>query len=261
MNSAMLRPRLCDLFEDLHEPREVGSAVGVAEFGGEGAPADELHRQEGVAVGKRTEFVDGRIPGVRESGRDLRFLNEPLGGVAGPVAEEQHLDGDVAAELRLRAARTIPIPPRAISWATSYPGTRGTRGNAPAARPCRSRHNLDQTSRQQRRSRWKRFPRRPRASRAWFGRRCLGTVWGCFRTDAPTLTVSSAGMGVPTAGCDRFPWRPGRGIPEGRSKGSLVWCGLSGVYFTIRWLSLTCSSPRRTLLEISRGGARDHTSR
>src|SRR5262249_28060915 len=62
-------------------------------------PLNELHGQNGPAVGQGPEVVDGGDPGVLQLPGDARLVREP-GGRGGVRAEPllEQLDGDLAAE-------------------------------------------------------------------------------------------------------------------------------------------------------------------
>ena len=69
---------LADLLEGGEQAAAVGGRVGaVAEDRVEGAALDQLHGQEGAAVGQRAEVVDRRDAGVLELAGDPRLVDEP----------------------------------------------------------------------------------------------------------------------------------------------------------------------------------------
>ena len=92
--------RLADLLEDGREPAALGRRVGPRlQQPVEGGALDELHGQEGPAVGQRAEVVDRRDGGVLQLAGDAGLVGEAAGGGGvGAVLLLQHLDGDFAAE-------------------------------------------------------------------------------------------------------------------------------------------------------------------
>ena len=102
--------RLADLLEDRQEPRPVVRRVlaGLQQRG-QGAALDQLHGEVEPAVGEPAQLVDRDDPRVLELAADLRLLDEPadhLGVVA--VLLQQHLDGQVAAEVDVAALEDRP---------------------------------------------------------------------------------------------------------------------------------------------------------
>ena len=97
--------RLADLLED-RRATGAGRRPGRLRLQqrGEGAPLDQLHREEGPAVGERAQLVDRHDPGVLELAADLRLLDEPadqVGVVA--VLVQEDLDGQVAPQVGVAA--------------------------------------------------------------------------------------------------------------------------------------------------------------
>ncbi len=91
---------LADLLEDRHEPAAVGRCVGsVFQRLVEGLPLDELHGQEGPAIGQGAEVVDWRDRRVLQLAGDARFAGKAERGL-GQRAEflVQHLHRDFSAE-------------------------------------------------------------------------------------------------------------------------------------------------------------------
>src|SRR5262249_27777086 len=89
------RDGLADRFEDGDELCEFAAG---AEHVGEGAAADELHREERRAVRQFTKSVNRWNSGVWQAGRDLRLANEPPANVGGRVSWKDDLHGDFAIE-------------------------------------------------------------------------------------------------------------------------------------------------------------------
>ncbi len=97
--------RLGDGLEDGEEagPVVVGAVAGLEQLG-QGVALDQLHREEGPAVGEGAELVDGDDAGVLELAADLRLLDEAadhVGVVAVVIAQD--LQCHVAAEVRVAA--------------------------------------------------------------------------------------------------------------------------------------------------------------
>ena len=136
--------RLADLLEDRQEPRQVvGRGRRARQQGGQGPALDQLHGEEGPAVGEGAQLVDRHDAGVLELAADLRLLDEPaedLGVVA--VLLQEDLDGQVAAQVGVAALSTAPMPPRAISPRSWYrpvpPARRASAGPSSAGSPRRT---------------------------------------------------------------------------------------------------------------------------
>ena len=103
--------RLAHLRERLEQPRPVGGLHLV----GQGLAGDELHGQEGRAVGQRPQRVDRRDARVRQPGRDLRLADEAVG--VGPRQQDLQQRPRGRGRGRRRRGR-LPMPPRAISRST-----------------------------------------------------------------------------------------------------------------------------------------------
>ena len=84
------------------QPACGGAAVGqwvgpIFQDRVEGVSLDELHRQEGPAIGESADLVDRRDAGVLQLASDPRLTEEALGRYRiGCVSLGQQLDGDVA---------------------------------------------------------------------------------------------------------------------------------------------------------------------
>jgi hypothetical protein len=96
------------LGDRLEDGEEAGAVVGGVVAGleqlGQGVALDQLHGEEGPAVGEGAQLVDGDDAGVLELAADLGLLDEAadhLGILAEVVAED--LQGDVAAEVGVAA--------------------------------------------------------------------------------------------------------------------------------------------------------------
>src|SRR5687767_6232212 len=92
--------RVTELLEDGDEPAEfAGGALALRQEVPQRVPLDELHGQEGPAVGQGAEVVYGRDAGVLQLAGDLRLDDEAGGGggVHGRAGPEE-LDRDLAAE-------------------------------------------------------------------------------------------------------------------------------------------------------------------
>ena len=97
--------RLGDRLEDRQEPGPivVGAVAGLEQLG-QGVALDQLHGEEGPAVGEGAQLVDGDDAGVLELAADLRLLDEPSDHVriiAEVVAED--LQSHVASEVGVAA--------------------------------------------------------------------------------------------------------------------------------------------------------------
>ena len=97
--------RLADGLEDREMTRKLGGRVGpLGEKLGEGVSLDQLHREEGPAIGECAEFIDRHDPRVLELSADPGLLDEPAdhGGVVAEVFAED-LQGHIAAEVGVAA--------------------------------------------------------------------------------------------------------------------------------------------------------------
>jgi hypothetical protein len=74
---------------------------------GRSASGDELHGQEGGAVGQRPQGMDRRDAGVQWSGSDLRLADEAVG--VGPGSSTFRATS--RSSEKSYAARTRPMPP------------------------------------------------------------------------------------------------------------------------------------------------------
>ena len=94
---------LTDLLEDFQEAGQILSRRrALRQQGGEGPSFDQLHGEVGPLAGQPAEFVNGDDAGVLQLAADLGLLPESpnrLGVVL--VVLPQHLDGQVAAEVRV----------------------------------------------------------------------------------------------------------------------------------------------------------------
>ncbi len=106
--------RLTNLEKGLQQPR----LVGVLHLVGEGAPGDQLHGQEGRAVGQRSQGVHWRDAGVGQPGGDLRLAHEAVA----VGAAQQHLEGHVAVQGHVKGAQDAPhaaasdLAQHAVAW-------------------------------------------------------------------------------------------------------------------------------------------------
>jgi hypothetical protein len=91
---------LANGLEDRQQPAAVGRCVGpLLQDRFERAPLDELHRQEGPAIGEGADLVHDGDAGVLQLAGDPRLAEEALGRERiGWVALGQQLDGDVPVE-------------------------------------------------------------------------------------------------------------------------------------------------------------------
>jgi hypothetical protein len=71
--------RLADGFEDPQETRQVRRRVGaVGQQIAQGAPLDQLHREERPLIGQGPTVINGSDPRMLELATDSGFLDEPL---------------------------------------------------------------------------------------------------------------------------------------------------------------------------------------
>jgi hypothetical protein len=93
---------MAHLLEDGQETRQVvrGSRP-FPEQVGEGASLDQLHGEEGPAVGQGADLVDGGNAGVLQLPGDLRLLAETALDLGqGAIILPQHLDGQGTIQIR-----------------------------------------------------------------------------------------------------------------------------------------------------------------
>jgi hypothetical protein len=97
--------RLAHLLEDLQEAGQVVSRFGpFRQQPGQGTALDELHGEVWPAAREPAQFVHRHDARVLELPRDLCLLHEPLHQLrAALVGLQQHLDGDVPAEVGVAA--------------------------------------------------------------------------------------------------------------------------------------------------------------
>jgi hypothetical protein len=92
--------RLANGFKNGQQPAAIGRWIGPRlqdDF--QGAPLDELHGQEGPAIGESTDLVHRRDTKVLQLPRNPRPAEESLGGQRiDCVVLGQQLDGDLAVE-------------------------------------------------------------------------------------------------------------------------------------------------------------------
>ena len=101
---------LAHLLEDVEEAGQFVRRVRpFGEEFGERAALDQLHREEGSAVGQGAEFVNRHDERVLQLAGNLRLFDEAAHEI-GPAAVmvEQHLDGQVAIENTIPAAQHRP---------------------------------------------------------------------------------------------------------------------------------------------------------
>jgi hypothetical protein len=104
--------RLAHLLEDAQETRLIVHRLGPFEQQVvKRAALDQLHGEEGPAVGQAAEFVDGHDPGVLQLAADLGLFDETVLEVwMTLMASSRPSSGS-------RPRKTAPMPPRAISLA------------------------------------------------------------------------------------------------------------------------------------------------